>query len=161
MKTRYVTLAGFVLSLLFILLVECRATETKITRKDVPPAVIKAFEQAYPNAKVNAYSKEVERGVTYYELETVDGNTRRDLLYTADAKVAEIEETVSMNDLPGAVSRTFARESAGARASRIEKTTRGGKVSYEFGMGKGKPEIVIDSAGQVLSGSKPKTPKKK
>jgi hypothetical protein len=124
-------------------------------KKDVPPAVIKAFEQTYPKATVNGYGKEIEHGVTYYELETMDGKTKRDLLYSADGKVAEIEETVSMKDLPAAVSQAFAKESSGAKPSKIEKTTKDEKVMYEFGMGKGKPEIVIDPSGRIVKESKP------
>jgi hypothetical protein len=130
------------------------AGDTKITKNDVPAPVMKAFEQAYPKATVKGYGKEVENGTTYYELETVEGNTKRDLLYHADGKVAEIEESVTMKDLPDAVAKTYAKESSGATASKIEKVTKGTKVTYDFTMGKGKSELVIDPSGKVVQHSK-------
>jgi len=130
------------------------AGETKIAKKDVPAPVLKAFEQSYPKATVNGYAKEVENGVSYYELETVEGNTKRDLLYAADGKVEEIEESMTMKELPEAVSKAYANESSGATASKIEKVTKGEKVTYEFAMGKGKSELVIGPSGQVVKHSK-------
>ena len=143
-----------IILLAFIFSVPSAARDEKITRKDVPPAVLKAFEKAYPNATVKGYSKEKENGSTYYELESIDGKTRRDLLYTADGTAAEIEETITMKDLPDTVANAFAKESPKAHPTRIEKTTRGEKVSYEFGMGKGKTELVIDAAGTVVKHSR-------
>jgi hypothetical protein len=130
------------------------AGDTKIEKKDVPAPVLKAFEQAYPKASVKGYGKEVENGATYYELETVEGSSKRDLLYAADGKVMEIEESVTMKELPEPVAKTYAKESSGATASKIEKVTKGKKVTYEFAMGKGKSELVIDPSGKVLKHSK-------
>ena len=130
------------------------AGEKKINKKDVPPSVLKAFEQAYPKAKANGYSTETEHGQTYYEIESIDGNTKRDLLYKADGSVEEIEESVEMTKLPDAVSKAFTQAAGGAKPTKIEKVTRSGKATYEFGMGKGKSEMVIDPSGKVVKQSK-------
>lgn len=143
-----------VVLLVFVFAMPTFAGEKKITKKDVPPAILKASEQTYPKATVNAYAKESENGKTFYELETVDGTTRRDLLYTEDGKVAEIEEVVAMKDLPDAVAKAFAKESSKSLPTKIEKVTRGEKVTYEFAMGKGKSEPVIDQTGVVVKHSK-------
>jgi hypothetical protein len=145
---------AYLVLLAFMFSIPAVAGDEKITKKDVPPAVLKAFEQAYPKAKVKAFAKEKENGTTYYELETIDGKTKRDLLYTEDGKAAEIEESVTMKDLPEAVAKAFAKESPKAHASKIERTTRGDKVTYDFMMGKGKSEIVIDPSGTVAKHSK-------
>ena len=76
------------------------AQESKIKEKDVPQAVIAAFKSAYPNATVRGYAKEKENGKLFYEIESKDGATMRDLLYNPDGTVAEIEETVAATDLP-------------------------------------------------------------
>jgi hypothetical protein len=140
--------------LAFICSIPATTGDKKITKKDVPPAVLKAFEQAYSHATVKGYAMEKEHGTTYYELETIDGKTRRDLLYTEDGKIAEIEETITMKDLPAAVAKAFAKESPKAQASKIEKVARGEKVMYEFSMGKGKSALVIDPAGTVVKHSR-------
>jgi hypothetical protein len=126
------------------------AGEEKITRKNVPPAVLKSFDQAYPHAKVKAYARETENGVTYYELETIEGKTHRDILYTEDGTAVEIEEAVTMSALPEAVAKSFAKESPTSKPSKIEKVTKGTVVTYDFTMGKGRSELVIDPSGAVV-----------
>jgi hypothetical protein len=150
---RHIVIACLAL-LVFTFSISATAGDEKITRKDVPPAVLKAFERSYPTATVTAYAREKEKGTMYYELETIDGKTKRDLLYTEDGTAAEIEESVAMNDLPEAVAKAFAKESPKAHASKIEKITRGQKVTYDFRMGKGKSELVIDPSGTVVKHSR-------
>ena len=75
---------------------KAKAVDLKI----LPPAVLKAFKTAYPNAVITGASKETENGVTLYEVESVDGKLNRDLLYTADGKATEIEETIAPENLP-------------------------------------------------------------
>ena len=128
--------------------------EKKISKKDVPATVLKAFDQSYPKAKANGYSTETEHGQTYYEVESTDGKTTRNLLYKPDGTVVEIEESVTMSDLPDAVSKAFTQAASGAKATKIEKITKNGKVVYEFAMGKGKSEMVIEPWGQVVKQSK-------
>jgi hypothetical protein len=140
--------------LAFMFSIPATAGDKKITKKDVPSAVLKVFEQAYPKAKVKGFAKEKENGTTYYELETIDGKTKRDLLYTEDGKTAEIEEAVTMKNLPDAVSKAFAKESPTAQASKIEKVTKGERVTYDFAMGEGKSGLVIDPSGTIVKHSK-------
>jgi hypothetical protein len=85
---------------LLLLSTSAFAQESKITEKDVPPAVIASFKSAYPNATVRGYAKEKEKGKLFYEIESKDGATMRDLLYHPDGTVAEIEETIAATDLP-------------------------------------------------------------
>ncbi len=79
---------------------EITAADKKITKKNVPAVVLKAFADSYPKAKVNAYLIEIEKGEKCYELETVDGSLRRDLLYRSDGSVAEIEEILTPKTVP-------------------------------------------------------------
>jgi hypothetical protein len=67
------------------------AQEKRIKEKDLPVAVTKAFHTEYPAAKIIGTSTEVEKGVTYFEIESMDGKVRRDLLYTKEGKRSEIE----------------------------------------------------------------------
>src|SRR5262245_41350907 len=79
------------------------AQEKKISEQDLPVAVRAAFERSYPHAKVQGASQEVEKGKKLYEIESVDGTVRRDLLYMADGSIIEIEEDLAVSDLPDAV----------------------------------------------------------
>ena len=70
---------------------QANADDKKITRKDVPVATLKAFEAAFPKVTVNAYLTEKEDGKTFYEFETVEGTIKRDILYTPEGTLVEVE----------------------------------------------------------------------
>src|SRR2546423_15574910 len=78
------------------------AQERKITAKQVPAAVIAAFKASYPNATIRGYAQEKENGKVFYEIESREGTTQRDVLYNSDGTVAELEEAVAFTDLPAA-----------------------------------------------------------
>jgi hypothetical protein len=127
------------------------AGDKKITKKDVPVAVLKAFTDAYPKAKVIAYAKEIEKGETFYELETVDGSLRRDLLYKADGTVAEVEEILAPKTLPAAIAKTIMTEMPKAKIISGEKTTRGTDVWFEVvvASGKEKVRVFLNADGKI------------
>lgn len=120
--------------------------------KILPPAVLNAFKAAYPHAVIRGTSKETEKGVTYYEVESVDGKLNRDLLYTADGKAVEIEEAISPESLPVAVQQTLAREFPGYKALKAEDMTKNGQKLFELQIqvnGK-KKGVTIDPAGKII-----------
>lgn len=129
------------------------AQEKEINARQLPPAVSAAFHAAYPKAVIKGAAEEVENGVTCYEIESVDGNTRRDLLYSADGKVVEMEESMDAAALPGAVSRKIAETYPGGKIEKAEKTTdQSGKIRYELLVlsGEKRFEISLDPAGKIL-----------
>lgn len=124
----------------------------KMTKRDLPASVVSSFEKSYPTAVIKGIGKEKENGATYYEVESMDGKTRRDLLYSPDGTLVEIEETISIAKIPQPVTKTFSEKFVGYSVVKAEKVTKGGEVSYELTIkqGKGKKEVVFDSAGKVL-----------
>ena len=128
------------------------AQETKISEKDVPQAVIAAFKSAYPNATVRAYAKEKEHGKLFYEIESKDGATMRDLLYNPDGTVAEIEETVAVTDLPAEAQQAIKSKYPKAVVTKAEKVTEGDKIKYEVSARSGKKRISLsfDADGKLL-----------
>jgi len=130
------------------------AQEKKIPAKDVPAAVIKAFKTAYPNATIRGYAREKENGKTYYEIESRDGKTGRDVLYNPDGTVAEVEETIAANDLPAAAQQMIHARHAKAVITKVEKTTVGDKVTYEISARQGRRRFSLefDSSGKLLKG---------
>jgi hypothetical protein len=126
------------------------AQEKKITQKDLPPAVLAAFEKTYPKAEIKGVSEEKgEDGKMEYEIESIEGKTARDVAYLADGKVIEIEETCV---LPDAVRQALDQKYPKGKIVKAEKITRGSKVEYEAVVaaeGK-KSEVVLDPAGKVL-----------
>jgi len=137
---------------LLLVSVSAFAQEAKIKEKDVPPAVIAAFKSAYPNATVRGYAKESEKGKTFYEIESKDGATMRDLLYNPDGTVAEIEETIAATDLPAEAHQIIKSKYPRGVVSRAEKVTEGNTIKYEVSIrnGKRRTGLVFDADGKLL-----------
>lgn len=135
----------------------------KFTKKDIPVVVTSAFEKAYPKAVIKGVSKEKENGSTYYEIESIDGTTKRDLLYTPDGTLAEIEESIDAKNLPEAVAKTLKSDFEKYTIEKSEKVVRGSDIKYEFVVkrGKSRSEIVVDSAGKIVKTEKKGASKEK
>jgi uncharacterized membrane protein YkoI len=149
---RTISRAALIAMAVSLLAIAAVAQEKKITAKDVPAAVISAFKTAYPNATIRGYAREKENGKVFYEIESREGTTTRDVLYNPDGTVAEIEESLAASDLPAAVQQAFKAKYPKAVIAKAEKTTAGDKVSYEIVARQGKRKVTIefDSSGRVL-----------
>ena len=147
-----ITVVSITLIFVFVSGIEANAKEKRIQKKDVPAAVISAFEKAYPNAKVKGFSTEAENGKTYFEVESSVEKMGLDVSYLSDGTVVEIEEQVTVESLPDAVKATLKTNFSKARVVKAEKKTVGSTVSYELKVtfGKSKSEVEIDPGGKVL-----------
>ncbi|HTY57490.1 MAG TPA: PepSY-like domain-containing protein [Bacteroidota bacterium] len=139
------------------------AQEKKISKKEVPAAVLEAFAKSYPHAKIRGTSTEMEKGTRYYEIESMDGTQARDILYLADGTASEVEEVVSPASLPDKVKGAVAKEFAGAKIVKAEKSMKGNDMSYEIHVTAGgkRGSIVVSPAGAVLEKSALKAKKEK
>jgi hypothetical protein len=127
-------------------------TEQKITMKNLPKAVRAAFEKAYPNAKIKSLAKEVEKGKIYYEVESVDGEINRDLLYTREGETYEIEETIAAASLPQAVKDALQNQFKEYSITKAERTTHGSTLQFDVVLKSGKKmyEASIDTSGMII-----------
>jgi hypothetical protein len=132
------------------------AGETKaaaaVDLKVLPPTVLDAFKKAYPKAVIRGASKETEKGVTYYEVESVDGKMNRDLLYTADGKTVEVEEAIAPGALPAAVVKTLAKTYPGYKILKAEDMLKDGQKLFELEIqvnGK-KMGVTLDPTGKII-----------
>ena len=143
-----IALAAFVLSVASF---SVPAQESKLTAKQVPAAVIKAFKAAYPTATIKGYAKEKENGKVFYEIESTDGAIGRDILYNPDGTVAEIEETVTPSDLPAGALDALKAKYPGAVVVKAERTTQknaqGDKIGYEVIAKQGKKRVTMEFDG--------------
>lgn len=128
------------------------AKPAAVDLKILPPAVLNAFQAAYPHAVIKGASKETEKGVTYYEVESVDGKMNRDLLYTADGKAVEIEEAVAPGSLPAAVTQALARAYPGYKILKAEDLVKGSQKYFELQIQvkDKKIGVTIDPTGKIL-----------
>ncbi|HUR19252.1 MAG TPA: PepSY-like domain-containing protein [Vicinamibacterales bacterium] len=109
----------------------------------LPGAIKTAFKTAYPNATIKHVSKETEKGVMVYEVESIDAGLMRDLIYKADGTVVSYEEQIAESAVPGAVSAAIKARYPKATVSVREKAFQGGTVSYEFVL-KGAPVTSVE-----------------
>ncbi len=148
----------FVAALLALCVFSLQAQEkkNKMTKKDLPPAVLAAFEKEYPHAEIKGVGKEKEKGAMYYEIESMDGKIKRDLLYTPEGKKAEAEEVVTMAAVPANVKETLAREYPKGKVEKSEKVMRDTLTVYEFHVKVESKthEVTIDATGKLLGGGK-------
>jgi hypothetical protein len=130
--------------------------EKQIAKTDLPAPVLAAFQKAYPKATIKGASMESEGGKTYYEIESLDGKVKRDLLYLANGTVTEIEESVTPADLPPSVITAVSTKHPSGKIEKLEKVTRGAVVAYDVVVKSGKTtyEMSIDPTGKVLKESK-------
>ncbi len=116
-----------------------------------PQAVLDAFRKQYPNATIKSVSGEKEGGRTVYEIESMDGAQRRDLLYESDGKVISTEELIPTAQLPKAVSDAVAAKYPKAPIVSAEKLTDKDGMRYEVVVkvgGKNK-SIEIEPSGKI------------
>ena len=128
------------------------AQEKKIHKKDVPQAVLAAFEKNYPDAKVRGYSTEAEDGKTFFEIESMRGRMTLDVSYLPDGSAAEIEEGVTVGELPDAVKAAVKSNYPRGTIARAERRTVGTTVTFELRIRSGKAQVgmEIDPAGKIL-----------
>jgi hypothetical protein len=128
------------------------AGEKKVTKKDLPPAVLAAFEKAYPGAVIKGLSKEAEKGTIVFEIESIDGKIHRDIAYASDGTALEIEEAIAESALPEAVATAVHKEFPTGKILKAEKTTKGAVTTFELviATGKKKVEVVFAPDGKIL-----------
>jgi len=124
----------------------------KLTKENLPAAVLSAFEKSYPNATIKGVGLEKERGKTFYEIESLDGTTSRDLLYAPDGKVQEIEEGIAQDSLPDAVAKALKKHYSTSQIKKVEKIIKGTNITYEIRVQKNNraTEVVIDPSGKII-----------
>jgi hypothetical protein len=117
----------------------------------LPPAILKAFQQAYPGATISATSQERDAGRTVIRVDSVDKGRRRIVLYDPDSTVIEVADQVDDTELPRPVAAAMHSHPRAIYVSGM-KVTRGGSVRYELTLrGTRKTAMVAKPDGTVVS----------
>ena len=143
----------FSIFLLLVLTATCYCQEMKMSPKALPPAVLQAFRSAYPNARIKGATKEINNGETSYEISCKDNTARRDIHYSADGKLLEAEELITVDRLPEAVTTAITKQYAKGKIMSIEMAVKDSKTEYEVLIKdkKKKFEVVFSPDGSVVS----------
>ena len=132
---------------------DAEESDARMTRADLPAAIMAAFEQAYPKAEITGVDKDTDSTGIVYEIESKDSGTQRTVVYTGAGALLEIEEAIALTDLPKAAQQHLKSDYPKAEITAIERATRGDAVTYEVLLesGEDRTEIVFDHAGQTMT----------
>ena len=111
-----------------------KATPAKASPESkLPAAVAAAFKKAYPSATITSASSEREDGKLQWEVESMDGATRRDLMYLPDGTLVVEELRIDAAAVPAPVIAALKARYPKATVSLYEKLTKpSAAVSYEM-----------------------------
>ena len=100
--------------------------------KDLPPAVQKTVQETLKGAEIKNISKEVEKGVTQYEIETMLNGRHRDFNVEAKGKLIVVEEEVDIAAIPAPARAAIEKKMAGGKLKMVESVDKGdGAMLYE------------------------------
>ena len=120
------------LALLIIIAASGIAAAKSLQVKDLPAAVQKTVQDTLKGAAIKNISKEVEKGVTQYEVETVLNGKHRDFNVDAAGKLLVVEEEVDIAGIPAAARAAIEKKVAGGKLGMVETVTKGDGVTlYE------------------------------
>ena len=129
------------------------AQEKKIKRSDLPPAVEKTVAAQSVGASIKGFSKENEKGQTYYEAEMIVKGHTKDVLIDINGNIVEVEEQVAMDALPANVKAGLQAKAGEGKLVKVETITKKDKlVAYEAQVTKGgkKSEVQVGPGGKPL-----------
>jgi hypothetical protein len=118
----------------------------------LPAPILAAFQTAYPHATIKAAAREKENGKVVWEVESTDNGLGRDLLYTPDGSVLEVEEEVPSAQLPAPVTAAVKAQYPSARIVKGERVTRGASVSYVLALaGASRKSVALTPEGKPVA----------
>jgi uncharacterized membrane protein YkoI len=117
------------------------------------PAPVRAtIEAETKNATIKGVSKETEKGVVQYEVETIVNGHTRDFNVDPSGKILVDEEEIALDAAPAAVRDALKPY---AKVLRLEKVTHNGTITYEASVqaknGK-KSSLELDANGKPVKG---------
>ena len=145
--------AGIVSAVAVLTATSAVAQEKKIRRSDLPPAVEKTVAAQSAGATVKGFSKENEKGQTYYEAEMVVNGHSKDIVIDTNGAIVEVEEEVAMNALPPDVKVGLQAKAGEGKLIKVESITKKDKlVAYEAQVTKDgkKSEVQVGPDGKPL-----------
>lgn len=141
----------FVSTLLFATI--AIAQGKKINRSDLPAAVEKTVAAQSQGATVRGFSREKEKGQTFYEAQLMISGHSKDVLMDASGAVVEVEEQVEIGSLPTAVNEGLQAKAGAGKLLKVESITKHGKlVAYEAQImtGAKRSEVQVGADGKPL-----------
>jgi predicted aspartyl protease len=99
--------------------------------KDLPAAVQKTVQEQVKGAEIKNISKETEKGVTQYEVETIVNGKHRDFNVDTKGSLVVVEEETSINSIPAAAKAAIQKKVGDGKLGMVETMTKGSATMYE------------------------------
>jgi hypothetical protein len=127
------------------------ASGKSLQMKDLPPAVQKTIQDNLKGGEIRNISKEKEKGVIEYEIETIVGSKHRDFNVDAKGSLVVVEEEVDIATIPAAARAAIEKKAAGGKVGMVETMTKGNLTLFEaaFTTKSGKKGHVLVNADGV------------
>ena len=141
------------LSLLLVGAVLAQESERRVKMKDLPQAVQQTVREQSRGATIKGFSKEIEHGQTFYEVEMKVNGHGKDVLIDPNGAVVEIEEEVALASLAPDVRVTIEQNADRGKVRKVEAITKNNAiVAYEAVVQKAgkKSEIKVAPDGKLL-----------
>jgi hypothetical protein len=118
--------------ILSLAVVSALATAAKsLALKDLPAAVQKTVQEQAQGAEIKNISKETEKGVTQYEVETIVNGKHRDFNVDTKGALLEVEEETSIDSIPAPAKAAILKKVGGGKLGMVETMTKGSVTLYE------------------------------
>ena len=120
-------------ALLTVVAISGLATAAKSLQvKDLPAAVQKTVQDTLKGGEIKNITKEVEKGVTQFEVESMLNGKHRDFNVDAKGKLIVVEEEVDIAGIPAAAKAAIEKKVAGGKLGMVETVTKSDGVTlYE------------------------------
>ena len=99
--------------------------------KDLPAAVQKTVQEQAKGAEIKNISKETEKGVTQYEVETIVNGKHRDFNVDTKGGLMVVEEETSIDSIPAAAKAAILKKVGDGKLGMVETMTKGSATMYE------------------------------
>lgn len=121
----------FIILIVFALISCGKEQERTVTEKEVPQAVLQAFNSTYPGATINEYAEEKEDGRTVYEISCEFESRKIDAIYNPNGTIYAIEEVIPADALPDVILQAIAKEFQQFSIELTEEIEKEGKQLFE------------------------------
>ena len=107
------------------------AAAKSLELKDLPPAVQKTMQEQSKGSEIKNISKEVEKGITHYEVETLLNGKHRDFDVDTKGNLLTVEQEVSLDTIPAAAKSAIMKKISTGKPGMVETVTTGTATLYE------------------------------
>lgn len=145
----------FAIAFMAILLLAAAAyaeNGTEIRKEDLPPVVLKYFENDYPLAKITKVFSRIDDGQEYFEIESRYYGHQLNVLYKPDGDVIVIKEIEPTRDVSSFVHDGIRKSYPDAKIKRSEKIERWSQITYDVSIrerGRAERRLAVSFDGRI------------